>query len=475
MISPLFGVGISNKSVDVTAQSRVNLYVEIQQDEDKTKLALYRMPGSSLFATMGDTPIRGMYSLGNFLYVVHRGTFWEINNAGVKTSRGTLTTTIGKVSIVDNGTQILIVDGSNGYYYTPGTTVFVQIPQSGTSAGFPNSPISCTFQASFFIVVAGGTQKFFVSGSYDAATWNALQFAAAETNPDNLLAIISDHGELIPFGDVSAEFWQPSGALDFAFMIEQGAQAEWGIAAQYSLAKLGESVIFLSKNRLGESNVSVLNGHSAFKVSSSELDSILNAGVNSDATAISYALDGHLFYQLNLPTLNQSWLYDATSSKLANQPVWSQLKSYGLQRQRFETQTNYLGRVMFGDYSNGNIYYLDRSVQTDNGNPIYWTLIGKHVGKGEKVIRCSRLYIDVETGTALQTGQGSDPLMMLDISKDDGHTYPIQRTCSLGKVGVFATRCVFRRLGRSGLRGTFTFRLSGSEPIKTVIVGAGIK
>ena len=475
MIEPLFGVGISNKSVNVTAQKRINLYVEIQQDEDKTKLALYRMPGSSLFTTMGDTPIRGMYSLGNFLYVIHRGTFWEINNAGVKTNRGSLVTTTGRVSIIDNGTQILIVDGTQGYYYTPATTTFVQIARAGPAAGFPVNPVSCTFQASFFIVVQGGSQFFFVSGSYDASTWNALQFAAAETSPDNLMATISDHGELIQLGDVSTEFWQPSAALDFAFIIEQGAQAEWGLAAQYSLAKLGESIIFLCKNRLGEANVSVLNGHSAFRVSTSELDSILNAGVNSDATGFSYALDGHLFYQLNLPTLNQSWLYDATSSKLAGQPVWSQLKSYNLARQKFETQANYLGRVMFGDYSNGNIYYLDRTVQTDNGDPIYWTLIGKHFGKGEDLVHVSRVYLDMETGTALQSGQGSNPLVMLDISKDDGHTYPIQRTCSMGLVGQYNTRCTFRRLGRSGLSGSMVYRFTGSEPIKTVIVGAGIK
>jgi len=472
MIEPLFGVGMSAKSANVSAQKRINLYVEISQDVDKTKLALYRMPGSTLFVTFGDTPVRGLYSLGNFLYVVHRGTFWEVNNAGVKVSRGTLATTTGRVSIIDNGTQILIVDGTEGYYYNINTLAFTQIPRSGTSAGWPTSPQTCTFQASFFVVNQGGTQKWFVSGSYDAATWAALNFASAETSPDNLTTVISDHGEMILLGDNSTEFWQPSGALDFAFILEQGAQAEWGIAAQFSVAKLGESIIFLSKNRLGESNVSVLNGHSAVRVSTSDLDSIINSSTNSDATGFSYALDGHLFYQINFPTLNQSWLFDATATKMAGQPVWTKLQSYGLQRSKYETQATYLARVMFGDYATGNIYYLDRTTQFDNGDPIYWTLIGKHVFKDNDVMKISELWLDMETGVGIQTGQGSAPLVMVDISKDNGHTYPVQRNCSMGAAGNFSVRSVWRRCGRGR---NWEFRFTGSEPVKTVIVGAGLK
>jgi hypothetical protein len=67
-----------------------------------------------------------VHALGNSLYVVHRGTFWEVNNAGVATNRGSLLTTTGRVYFADNGTKIMVVDGSFGYTFdtsTPATPI----------------------------------------------------------------------------------------------------------------------------------------------------------------------------------------------------------------------------------------------------------------------------------------------------------------------------------------------------------------
>ena len=56
---PLFGVGQRGKSPNVTAQSRNNLYLDVQPQEDKTQISLHSRPALSLFAEFGDEPIRG--------------------------------------------------------------------------------------------------------------------------------------------------------------------------------------------------------------------------------------------------------------------------------------------------------------------------------------------------------------------------------------------------------------------------------
>jgi hypothetical protein len=93
----LFGISNYGKSHNVTSQVRLNAYVEPQPGDDRSRVAVYGTPGKDLFVSFGDTRVRGLYQRGDFLYAVHRGTFYEVNNAGVKTSRGTINTTYGRV------------------------------------------------------------------------------------------------------------------------------------------------------------------------------------------------------------------------------------------------------------------------------------------------------------------------------------------------------------------------------------------
>lgn len=116
-VIPLFGTNQQGKSSTVTSQSHTNLYAEIIQDAEKSRVVYYGTPGLSLFTSFGDTPVRGGIAVGDFIYYVHRGVFWQVNNAGVKTNRGTLTSTSGRVQMAYNGTQIAIVDGTFAGFY----------------------------------------------------------------------------------------------------------------------------------------------------------------------------------------------------------------------------------------------------------------------------------------------------------------------------------------------------------------------
>ena len=147
---PLFGLGIAAKSPFVTAKYLQNLYAENRPQGEKSMLVAYGTPGETLFISFGATPCRGgiEFEPGSVAYVVHRGVLWEINNAAVATNRGMLLTTTGRVSMSHNGTQVMIVDGTNGYIYNTATTVFAQI----TDGDFPANPTTVTFLAGRFVV-----------------------------------------------------------------------------------------------------------------------------------------------------------------------------------------------------------------------------------------------------------------------------------------------------------------------------------
>jgi hypothetical protein len=455
---PLFGLGIQSKSPNVTAQRRLNMYYEVLKQEDKTRIAAYGTPGLGLFVSFGDTPVRGGYEFRDLVYFVHRGTFWEVNNAGVKTARGTIGTVSGRVDIADNGTQIMIVDGVKGYIYNTSTLAFTEI----VAAGFPANPQTVDFLSGVFIVSITNSGRFYISDIYDGLTWSALDFANAESNPDNLMNAFVSNGQLTLFGERTSEFWGVSGAQDFPFSNIQGSAIEYGLAARFSVVKFGDGVMFLARTRAGEVKVMYMQGYQPIDVTGYELASVINNydGLSA-ATAFYYELDGHPMYELNIGGF--TWLYDGSTQ------CWSEIQSNGLTRHLAETQVQFINRNLVTDYSNGNVYFLDKEAYSDNGAPIARELVSKHIFDNQDRIFISSLQVDMEGGVGLISGQGSDPQVMLQVSKDNGHTWGNERWVKLGAIGKYLTRVIWRQLGTGR---DFVFKIRITDPVKVVVTGA---
>lgn len=454
---PLFGIGVAGKSVNVNAQERTNLYCELQTDQEKNALVIYSTPGLRAVSNYGANPCRGAHSMGDYKYFVFSNKLWREANDGTTTELGTLLTYGQRVSMADNGTQLMIVDGTYGYIWNTSTLAFVQI----TDAQFPAST-TVTFMNGYFIVSKTDSAEFYISALYDGTSWDALDFASAESNPDKLVRVIANNGQLHLFGDVSTEFWADSGATDFPFARVGAAAIEWGLAARWSLAKFDNSLMFLRKNRLGEVQVCSLQGYQAAPVSTPELDYQLSRYTTvSDATAFSYMKAGHPFYQINFPTAGESWLYDGRSN------AWSRLESEG-GRHRAELQVQHLNKSYVTDYEEGLVYVLDEDVYTDNGSAIVRQLITRHQSTGN-TSKITQLWLEMEGGVGLVSGQGSDPQVMLQVSRDGGHTWGSEQWRSFGAIGQYKARAVWNSLG-CARDWVFKFRIT--DPVKVVMVGA---
>jgi hypothetical protein len=400
----LFGLGQQGKSVTVSAQRYLNMYAELTKDQDKAVRAYYGTPGLSLFTTFGDTPVRGMIAIGDYIYAVHRGTLYQVDNAGTQTSRGTLATTSGRVSMAYNGLQIAIVDGTSMYCFTIASLAFVTVG----SALFAN-PIDVTCLDGYGIACFRNSQKRQISSAADFTVWDALDFDSAESSPDNVIRVLEDHGELVSPGDLTVEFAGNSGGQDFPFSAFKSSTLQYGLAAPWSMVPYNDSIAGLYKNKMGQVQVMVMRGHGLVPISDQQMSSIINRySTVSDATALSYMLDEHPMYQINFPTAGKSWLYDASTS------LWSPLE-YGLSgaRHRGEILVDYLNKPRVSDYANGNIYTLAPDTYTDNGIAIKRQLVGRHLFDGDARIAINRLEVHFEAGVGLATGQGEDPQAML--------------------------------------------------------------
>ena len=462
---PLFGIGLQGKSPVVTAKKLQNLYAEIRPAGEANQVVAYGTPGLNLFVDFGDTPVRGgvYFEPGDLAFVIHRGTFYQVDNAGVTTSRGTMNTTSGRVSLAHNGVQVMVVDGTDGWIYNTSTHVFSQI----TDGDFPANPQTVTFNDSYFIVNAGGTQKFYISAQSDGTSWAALDFSSADSNPDDLIHVLASNGEVLLFGSVTGEFWADTGANSFPYARIPGSTMEWGIAARWSLAKYDNTVAGLFKNRMGQVMVAKLNGYLPQKISTADLDTVINGYSSvSDASGYSYSWNGHPFYVLNFPSAPATWLYDGATG------IWSPLKSAGIARHRVEWAMNFLNATVAADYTSGRLYKFSDSAYTDNGDMIEREIIGEHImGADLDRFAVDKIRLDMETGVGLATGQGSDPQAMLQISKDGGRTWSRERWASIGKIGKYRNGVEWARFGQCR---KFTAKVRITDPVKVVITGAMI-
>lgn len=66
----------------------------------------------------------------------------------------------------------------------------------------------------------------------------------------------------------------------------------------------------------------------------------------------------------------------------------------------------------------------------------------------------------------------SDPQVMLRWSDDGGHTWSREHWVSIGKVGEYGKRAIWRRLGMTQKLRDRVYEVSGTDPVKICIVGA---
>lgn len=456
--TPLFGLSNKSKSLNVTAQRRINLYYEIRKQEDKATQVIYGTPGCRLFVNFGETPCRGAYEKDELTYFVHRNTLWEVNNAGVKVNRGNLNTSTGKVSIADNGYQISIVDGTTtGYIFNTDTNVFSLVT-------FPEAFITVCFLAGYFSYTVVNSGRYYVSDIYDGLVVDALSYANAESSPDDLVRTSPLNGQLVLFGQRTIEPAGVTDALDFPLQTIQGAAIQYGLAARWSIAEFAQGLMFLGRTQGGEVSVCLLRGGQVTEIgiTDPEMANIFNKLPDlAAASAFSYNLDSHPMYELNIG--GQTWLYDGLTSD------WTKLESGNFKRHLGELKTSLLSRNLITDYSNGNVYFLEKDEFTDNGAPIAREIVSRHIFENMSNVFMGEFQLDMETGIGTQLGQGRDPKIMLTVSKDNGHTFGAERWKPIGKIGEYLTRVIWRQLGVSR---DFVFKLRITDPVKVVIIGA---
>jgi len=369
----------------------------------------------------------------------------------------------------DNGVQLAIVDGTNLYFFQVASPyTFGQV----TDTNAPNGANTIAFINGRFISEQPNSRQFTVGQGYASslsAAYTPYLFATKENESSQLLAVEVVNGTIILWGALSIEFWQDVASTPVPYQRINGATQTWGLAAIASRAKFNNTSVFLAQNPQGHVQVMKLNGYTPERISTSDIESIINSfSLFSDAVALTYITDGHPMYQITFPTGGRTLLYDGLTN------LWQEVQTgvallarhfanYGIV---FNTN-NYVS-----DVSTGNIYLLNEGIFTDNGQVIKRQVRTRHVRQDGNIFGVSELYLDIEVGVGLQSGQGSDPKMMIQVSKDGGKTFGVERMVSMGKVGQYRSpRLITRRWGQAR---DFVWQFTVTDPVSFMITGGSV-
>lgn len=441
------------RSLPVSAQRLVNLYSEQQPSDAVAPIILKSTAGLRSWATVGDGPIRGMVTMGDTLYVVSGQAAYSVTSGGVATSLGAIPGG-DPVTMATNGTQIIVVTNPSAWIVTSASVA------SLSDTDFPGAG-SVDYLDGYGIFNDPGSGKFYVTSLLDFSSVDALDFASAESSPDNIVRVLVDHRELWLFGSHSVEIWVNTGASPFPFERQPGSIMEIGCLAPLSAAKLDNTVMWLADDGI----VYRAQGYAPSRISTHAIEEAIADADPTDAAAArasAFTQDGHAFYALSIPNTG-TFVYDAATQ------LWHERSSWNRTTWRAGCVVRCYGMLLAGDDTTGVVYELDPQTYTEGGDPHIRLVDSPPIHASGAWAFQSRLEVLMETGVGVASGQGSAPLAMLQVSDDGGRTYGNERTCTIGAIGSFRARAKWDRLGRFRER---VLRVSVADPVPVTIFGA---
>ena len=455
-------------SLPISAQECTNFYPNINEVPALSQETLFGTAGLEEVASTGtvQNQNRGSHEMNGVPYFVNGTTFYSLVETIVSgvtvytlTSYGTVAGT-ARVSMADNGTQLMIlVPSGAGYIFTHTANTFVTITDVDFVAnGLPQFVV---FIDSYFVVTTN-TKKFICSAPNDGTSWNALDYGTAESDPDDTVAPVVFKNQLFIAGSETIEAFQNIGGTDFPFQ-RTGLFLQKGVYAPYSLINVQDSFMFIGGGSNESPAVWALSGNSTAKVSTVPIDSILQELSSDQLAAVfswTYAQNGAYFVGFTLPTT--TFVYDLTSKR------WHERKSVvsgQLGAFRVASMVQAYNHVLCGDSIDGRIGLLDPQFYSEYGADIIRTVATQPFQNTMNSFFVPSIELTVESGVGNTTVV--DPQISMERSRD-GKTWSDPRSRSIGKMGEYDLRAVWRRNGYVNRFEIFRFTLT--DQVKPVII-----
>lgn len=419
----------------------VNCFAEKADGDKRDDFALIPTPGLTEWAAVAAGPCRGGLVVAGVPYVVSGGNLYSVDNLGTETLIGAIPGT-GPVRMAANATELCIAADGTGYVYSGGSL----------TTPLPFDVCDVLYIDGYILWVVDDSEQFFISALDDALTYDAADIASVEGLPDNIAGAINDHREIYFFGEVSTEIFYNSGNAAFPIERQGNAFIERGCLDRDSIVKIDNNVMFVGNDRI----VYNLAGYQPQRVSTHAIEYHLRN--ITYARGFTYSLEGHQFYCLECD--NGTFVFDRATG------AWHQRQSWDSTFWRCNGAVDAYGSLMLTSREDGKLFTVSPDVHTEDGETIAMDIYIPAIEQGRELVICHAFEMDCETGVG--NSAAADPQVMLRYSDDGGHRWSNEMWRTLGAIGSYRTRAVWRKLGQFRTR---QFHIRITDAVRRCVIG----
>lgn len=444
---------------------------------------------------------RGTFTLSNGkLIAVVGSSVYAIGVDWNFTFLGTISSLTTPVSVSDNGTTAVLVDGTvNGYQFPIAAPTAANwgpvVDGTGTFVG----SYAVDFSDTYLAFSAPNTNEWYLTDS-NAVTFNALVTANKDSKPDHIVNFKFNIRQAWLLGTESTEVWFLTGGTPFPYQSWPNVFIPYGCAAPYSLVQADVDLFWISRNAQGQA-IAVKShslGVEAFTTRALEYEW---SGYQTVADCIggTYQIAGHTFVIFHFPTADKTWAYDL-ASKQWHRRTWTDTNGVP-HRERVSFYASvgpdggYPRTIVGQDWQTGQLYKIDPQTYTDNGNPIVCRRSFPHQMMDLREVTHVAFVADFATGGASglsEAPSGPDfnpdfntdfntnavaptpwvtpfPALCMRYSKDGGKTWSNYRQKRLIASGYYRSMMRFRGLG---MGRDWVFELQWVYPGPSALQGA---
>lgn len=414
--------------VAATSERLINLYPEPLPEGAQARFVLKSVLGSQQLADLDGAFVRAFAQvpasdLTERLFALCGGRLVQIDAAGVLTDRGAVPDDVVSSISGNRGDVTMTADGR--YFVWDGSTL------SEPTAGAFSSFGSVEFLGGYTLLTEKGGRRFQWSALADPATLPGLNFASAEARDDVILRGLAINGNYWIFKSTSVEIWALTGqANENAFSQIPGTTIENGLLAFGLVTKIPSGAFYVST----DGKAYVASGAQARPVSNPAVETAISQGTPTDC--FYYEDEGHSFCVIRFAG-RPAWVLDLATN------LWHERATLaGAWRATGSARA-------FGAWhvaGNGGLIERLQRNNVDGAQPLIRRAVSRTL-----YIEGNRFRVPMVEflGRMGRSDLGRPASIVMRVSRDGGLTFGNERTASMGALGQYEQRAVFRSLGQA--------------------------
>ena len=422
-------------NIAATPESLINLYAEPLPKGSTAAYSLKSVLGTEEWAALPGVFVRAAAVVSGVPYAVIGGRLYSIASSGAATDLGEIADSATTTISGNNGNVCIAANGA----YRVWDVTTLNTPTEGTITSIG----AVEFLGGYTIITELDGRRFQWSALADPEDLPGLNFATAEAQDDTLLRPIAIAGNLWLFGTESIEIWQITGqASENAFARIPGAVIETGLKSHNLITRFPDGAFFV-----GDDNIAYLAGGSQITpIPGIAVQTALATGSATDC--FYYEDEGHPFCVI----------------RFSDRPAWVFDIATGLWHQRATGTDAWVATTAIRAYEQWRVGAADGTIRTlarnnrDVSRPLTRQATSKPLYVEGRRFKVPMIEVRGRVGFS---DIGRDAIVLLSVSRDGGLTWATPREASMGNLGEYERRMVFRQLGQSR---QFAIRLTITDP-----------